>query len=90
MKQGYSYAIIKANNSNFAKESTLLDNKYKPKAKYVLIEKIVHKDCSENISRILYSNNLESLHSIASKYVSWYNYPISLHKDIQQNILNLA
>lgn len=78
----YSYAIIKHNNPYFEKESTLLENKYK-KTKYAFIEKVVHKDGSENIANIYYSNNLEKLQVLANGYTSWYNYPLNLCKNMQ-------
>lgn len=81
--KAYSYAIIKDNNPTFQREFTLLENKYKPTAKYVLIEKITHKDGSENISRILYSNDIAKFQVLANNYVSWYNYPLNLCKNIQ-------
>ncbi len=88
MKQPYSYAIIKYNYPELERESTLLDNKYR-KTKYALIQKVVHKDGSENIATIYYSNDLEKLQEQANGYLSWYSYPISLYKDTQQNIRHL-
>ena len=88
-KTQYSYGIIKDNNPYFAQESVLLDNKYKKSAKYALIEKIVHKDGSENISRIVYSSNIVKLQAMAAGYVSWYNYPLCLTKNIQGYITQL-
>jgi hypothetical protein len=85
----YSYGIIKDNNPYFAQESVLLDNKYKKAAKYALIEKIVHKDGSENISRIVYGSDICKLQAMAAGYVSWYNYPLCLTKNIQGYITQL-
>ena len=84
-----SYVIIKHNDKTFGSLSALLENKYNPKAKYVLIEKITNKDSSESISRVLYSSNLEKLQELANKYVSWYNYPLNLYKEMQGNIYHL-
>ncbi len=81
----YSYYIIKENNPYFAQEPTLLKNNYKA-TKYAMIEKIVNKDGSENIANIYYSNDMVKLQNTASTALSWYNYPLSLKKDIQGNI----
>ena len=88
-KTQYSYGIIKDNNPYFAQESVLLDNKYKKTAKYALIEKIVHRDGSENISRIVYGSDICKLQAMAAGYVSWYNYPLCLTKNIQGYITQL-
>ena len=85
----YSYAIIKENNLYLETQSVLLDNKYKKSAKYALIEKIVHKDGSENISRIVYGSDICKLQAMAAGYVSWYNYPLCLTKNIQGYITQL-
>lgn len=82
----YSYVIIKENYPELERESVLLENKYKPSKKYALIHKICHKDGSENISCIIYSNDLASLQLRANGFISWYNYAINLYKDIQGNI----
>jgi len=82
MKTEFNYAIIKENNPNFERESVLSENKYKP-TKYALIIKGCHKDGSELIYFIKYSNNLEALHSDAKQYPSWYNYPIGIYKELQ-------
>lgn len=89
MKTQYSYGIIKYNNPYMKQESTLLDNNYK-KTKYVLIEKVVHKDSSESISRILYSNDLDMLSDQVKGYITWYNYPIGIKKNIQGYISELS
>lgn len=85
----YSYAIVKHTQDWMRQESVLLENNYNPKKKYALIEKIVHKDRSENIANIYYSNDLEMLSNRAKKYISWYNYPLMLCKDIQGYIRDL-
>jgi len=85
----YAYAIIKFNNPYFAQESTLLDNKYKKTTKYAMIEKIIHQDGSENIARIIYDSDLIKLHETAKGYISWYNYPMGLYKNIQGYICEL-
>jgi hypothetical protein len=85
----YNYVIIKENNSYLAQESALLDNVYLP-TKYALIEKQCFKDGSEAINRIQYSNDLQKLSEIAKNYISWYNYPIGIYKDIQGNLCHLS
>ncbi len=82
MTTPYNYVIIKHNYPALERESTLLQNNYKPK-KYAFINKGVHKDGSESIYFIEYSNDLEALQKRASGAVSWYNYPLGLSKDIQ-------
>jgi hypothetical protein len=92
MKQ-YNYAIIKESYPELAKEPVLGGgkeaNNYNPKKKYAMIVKGVHKDHSESIYFILYSNDLQELQEKAKQYPSWYNYPIGLRKDIQGNINEL-
>lgn len=83
---GYSYVLIKENSPALDSENVLLHNKYDKKKKYAFISKVVHKDNSENIGYIEYSNDLASLQLRAEGFVSWYNYPANLYKDIQQNI----
>lgn len=89
MKTAYSYVIVKENHPELERERVLLENKYKSKAKYALINKIVHKDGSENISYITYSSDLQSLHERAKGFISWYNYPLKLTKNIQGYITEL-
>jgi len=81
MKQ-YNYGVIVKNNETLKRESTYLDNDYKP-TKYALIEKQVFKDGSEGINRIIYSSDLEQLISLTSIYPSWYNYPGNLKMNMQ-------
>jgi len=90
MKTGYSYGIIKYNYPELERENALLENKYKASKRYALITKVVHKDHSENITTIEYSNSLEELHNKADQLVSWYNYPIGLTKNIQGYITKLS
>lgn len=85
----YSYAIVKHNYPDLMRESVLLENKYSAKKKYALIEKISHKDGSENIANIYYSNDLEALSTQAKCYISWYNYPLGVTKNMQQYISEL-
>jgi hypothetical protein len=84
---GYSYAIIKENYPDLERLTVLSpekgETKYNPKKKYAMIVKGVHKDHSESIYFIVYSNDLENLHNRAKKYPSWYNYPIGLTKNMQ-------
>lgn len=89
MNTAYNYVIIKNNCPELEKESTLLHNKYKKSKKYAFINKGIHRDGSESIYYIEYSNNLEELQSKAVKFISWYNYPLGLYKDIQGNVRNL-
>ena len=90
---GYNYAIIKENYPELERESVLSpgkkSNKYSAKKKYAMIVKGVHKDGSESIYFIKYSNDLEELHKEASRYISWYNYPLGLSKNIQGFIREL-
>lgn len=89
MNTAYHYVIIKNNYPELERESALSFNKYKKSKKYALINKGVHKDGSESIYYIEYSNDLEELQSKAVKFISWYNYPLGLKKDIQGNISEL-
>jgi hypothetical protein len=83
----YSYAIIKENHPELERESVLSpnknSNKYSAKKKYAMIVKGVHKDGSESIYFIEYSNDIVQLQGIASGYPSWYNYPMGISKNIQ-------
>ena len=79
----YSYVIIKVNHPELERESVLLHNNYKARVKYAFINKIVHKDGSENIAFIDYSNSLEELQERAKGFISWYNYPLGVAKSIQ-------
>jgi len=83
MKTAYNYVIIKKNYPELERETVLLRNNYKPKKKYAFIQKMVHKDGSESIAYIDYSNDLEALQERAKGFVSWYNYPLGLRKNIQ-------
>jgi len=83
MKTPYSYAIIKENYPELERESVLLDNKYKKSKKYAYICKVCHKDGSENIAFINYSNDLKELQERAIQLPSWYNYPLGVAKDMQ-------
>ena len=94
MKTQYNYAIIKENYPELERESVLLPEKgktkYNPKKKYAMIVKGVHTDNSESIYFIEYSNDLIGLHEKAKGYISWYNYPIGLAKNIQGYITELS
>jgi hypothetical protein len=89
----YTYAIIKESYPELARESVLSPeinaNKYSPKKKYAMIVKGVHKDNSESIFFIRYSNDIVELQKMASQYPSWYNYPIGVSKNIQGYLSNL-
>lgn len=86
----YSYVIIKNNYPQLERESTLLHNKYKANSKYAFIQKCVHKDGSESICFIDYSNDLEALQKRANGFISWYNYPIGIYKNIQGYLSTLS
>jgi len=85
----YGYVIIKHNYPELERETTLLANKYNAKKKYAYIQKSVHNDGSESINFINYSNDLEDLQENAKRFVSWYNYPLGLTKNIQGFISEL-
>jgi hypothetical protein len=89
----YNYAIIKENHPELERESVLdpnkNSNKYSPKKKYAMIVKGVHKDGSESIYFIKYSNDIVELQQMVSQYPSWYNYPIGISKNIQGYLTNL-
>jgi hypothetical protein len=87
--EGYNYVIIKHNYPALERESVLLANKYNAKKKYAFIQKMVHKDGSESIGFISYSNDLEELQERANGFISWYNYPLGLRKNIQGFISEL-
>lgn len=81
--KGYNYVIIKENYPELERENVLLENKYKANRRYAMITKMVHKDGSESISTIVYSNDLQGLQERAKGFISWYNYPIGIAKDMQ-------
>lgn len=83
----YCYAIIKESYPELEHE-TVLDpsskaNLYRKNKKYAMIVKGVHKDHSESIYYIKYSNDIVDLHSKAKDFISWYNYPLGICKSIQ-------
>lgn len=87
---GYSYVIIKENNSELAHLNTLAqDNKWLKTKKYAFICKSVCNDGSEFIGFIKYSNDLAYFQKEANNFVSWYNYPIGLTKNIQGYITEI-
>jgi hypothetical protein len=90
MNTAYNYVIIKHNYPELERESVLLANRYNAKKKYAFIQKMVHKDGSESIGFINYSNNLEELQERANGFLSWYNYPLGLRKNIQGFINQLT
>jgi hypothetical protein len=85
----YSYVVIIDNEPYLASESTLLDNKYKKSAKYAMFEKMINSDGSESLVKITYSSNITELQNIAANYVSWYNYPLNLSKNMQGYIKHI-
>lgn len=90
MKTQYSYVIIRHNNKELSQVYTLLDSKHNPKAKFAIIFKTCHKDGSESITHIRYSNDLLHLHNIAIQYPTWFNYPLGLYKSMAGNIEQTA
>lgn len=83
----YTYGILRENTQLAALHQldTFLPCKHK-KTKYGIIEKALMPDGSEIIVRVIYGSNLEQLTDTLKKYVSWYNEPLCLKKDMQQNI----
>lgn len=83
----YIYGILRENTHRAALHQidTFLPCKHK-KTKYGIIEKAVMPDGSEIVVRVIYSNNLEQLTNTLKNYISWYNEPLGLQKDMQQNI----
>ena len=81
--KGYNYVIIKENYPELERENVLLENKYKANRRYAMITKMVHTDGSESIPTIVYSNDLQGLQERAKGFISWYNYPIGIAKDMQ-------
>jgi len=87
---GYSYVIIKHNYNELKQERTLAkNNKHLKSKKYAFICKTVCKDGSEFIGFIDYSNDIQALQERASKFISWYNYPLGLAKSINGYISEL-
>lgn len=86
-KTCFSYVVIVYNNPDLANERTYLNqNKYKKSAKYAMLFRTVHKDNSETLTHMRYSSNMEELQKVANSFISWYNYPLALRKDMQGNI----
>jgi hypothetical protein len=83
MRSAYSYVIIKENYPDMERQSALLHNNYKASKRYALISKVVNRDNSESIAFVDYSNDLQALQDRAKGYVSWYNYPLGIAKNIQ-------
>ena len=90
MQNSYNYVIIKSNYPDLEREHTLLHNNYKPSKKYAFIQKGVHKDGSESINFIDYSNDLEALSERAKGFITWYNYPIGVSKNIQGYLTEIS
>ena len=86
---GFSYAIVTKNYPRLQNTPVLLDSPYRKSKKYALVSKVVHKDNSENIAFIKYSNDLQELQEQAKGYPSWYNYPLGLKKDLQGYITQI-
>ena len=85
----YHYIIIKENYPELERESALSYNKYRKTKKYAFIDKGIHKDGSESIYYIDYSNDLAELQQRANEFISWYNYPMNLSKSINGYISEL-
>lgn len=83
----YTYGILRENTERAALHqiNTFFPCKHK-KTKYGIIEKALMPDGSEIVVRVIYSNNLEQLTNTLKNYISWYNEPLGLKKDMQQNI----
>ena len=83
----YTYGILRENTQRayLHQINTFLPCKHK-KTKYGIIEKALMPDGSEIVVRVIYGNNLEQLTDTLKNYVSWYNEPLGLKKDMQQNI----
>lgn len=88
MKLPYNYAIIKENFPDLERESTLIPGKWKNK-KYAMIIKVVHKDGTESITYIKYRNDLQGLQNDARGFVSWFNYPLGIAKNINGNLMEI-
>lgn len=84
----YSYGILKENYPELEREKTLLDCAYQT-TKFVIIEKVVNSDSTENISRIIYSDCLLKLQKELKGYISWYDYVDMKMKNIQGYISEL-
>lgn len=80
MDNKFNYAVIRHNNPYQETKTALLDNKYNPEKKYSLEFISTHKDGTESITCIEYSNDLEALHNKVIEFQSWFNYPIHLCK----------
>lgn len=83
----YTYAILRenSNDARLSQINTLIPCNHK-KTKYALIEKAIMQDRSEIVVRVIYSNDINELSNALKKYISWYNEPLGLQKDMQQNI----
>ena len=88
MRTPHNYAVIKHNNPHFAKETTLLESKWK-KTKYAMFNKSVHKDGSESIVNITYSNDLEELQNAAKELPTWFNYPLGVAKKVSGELIQI-
>lgn len=85
MKQ-YGYMVIRFNHPDYERKSTLLHNDYKKSKRYAIFNYSAHKDGSESLNFIEYSDDLEDLHNRAKDYPTWFNYPIGLFKPIDGEI----
>lgn len=85
MKTGFSYCLLVYNDKNRRLDQikTFFDSKFLKSKKYGLIVRTVHKDNSETVTHIYYSNDLQSLQRQMYKYVSWYDYVCGFTKSIQ-------
>ena len=87
---GFNYVIIKESYPELERESVLTHNKYRKTKKYAFICKMCHRDKSESIAFIDYSNDLGELQKRANEFPSWYNYPAGMYKQLQGDVLLLA
>lgn len=83
----YIYGILKENTEllGLQFEPTIIPCEFVPSA-YALIEKKMLPNNTEKINRIIYSDDLQELSTNLLKYISWYNYPTGIKKNMQQFI----
>lgn len=89
MTTQFSYMVVKFNNPYFAQESTLLGNKYRKTAKFAVFNYSVHKDGSESLNFIKYSNDIIELQNQIKDFESWYNYPIGVAKNRKGELFSI-
>ena len=85
----YNYAILKENNPDFAKETTIKSNNWQSVSYALFIKQVDVSSGTEVILKIIYSDNLKQLSCRAEDCVSWYNYVTGRKMDIQGNISDI-